>query len=162
MSIGEWLRFAQLSLVAGWLAALYVRLDSWRVLRTARPTVPPARHWRWVTGIILLVIAGLALAQLVVDVSDASDPLTPIGDVVSAIIESAYGGLSLALLLAATALAVVQWRLPRLSGEALWGAGLVLLLGCGAAALTSGPAIAAAASAGDIVMSPTLVVPRDT
>ena len=70
MSLGEWLRFAQLSVLAGWLAVLYLRL-------AARPAVPPAsaglpeRRWRWGATTVLAVVAMLTAAQLAVEVSAA-------------------------------------------------------------------------------------------
>ena len=162
MSVGEWLRFAQLSLLAGWLAVLYLRLASRPVPQAPGRTFPAGRQGGWATSTVLGAVAALAAAQVMVEISAASDPLTPLGDVVSAVLASPYGGLSLALLVAAVVLAALAWRSRRLPGAVLWGSGLVLLLGCGASALTSGAAVDAASSSGDIVMSPTLTVPRST
>lgn len=155
MSLGEWLRFAQLSLLAGWLASLSLGLAS-------RPAIQPAaagQRQRRSTAMLLAAVATLTAAQLGVALSAASGPLTPIGAVLAAIVMSPYGVLSLVLLLTTVIAAALSWRQSVTPAHASLG-GLVILLVCGAVALTSGPAVEAAATAGEIVMSPTLTVPR--
>lgn len=142
MNIPAWLRFVELSLLAGWLG--------WRLYR------PRARQLA--DAVLPGLAAILAVAQLVLEAQAATDPFTPLLQMLPVLLTSVYGGLSVAAVAFGLALAVWLWRRPGAAVANILAATLLVI--AGAASVTSAEAVSAAASSGEIVMSPTLAVPR--
>lgn len=149
MTSAAWLRFAELSVLAGWLA--------WRLYRPARV--------RRVEAIVPAAAAALTIAQLLLEAQRATDALTPLSQILMGLLTSAYGALSASVLVVAVGLAV--W-LALSRGDTFGSrrlrpaatAGLVLLFLAGAAAAGAQPEVSALAASGEVAMSPTLTVPR--
>ena len=85
MTLPAWLRFVELSLLAGWLA--------WRLYRPAAP--------RRGDVALPLLAAGVSVGQLLLEAQGATDPFTPLTQVLPEVLRSAYGVLSAAVLVLA-------------------------------------------------------------
>ncbi|HLY66936.1 MAG TPA: cytochrome c [Chloroflexota bacterium] len=145
MSLPAWLRFAELSLLAGWLA--------WRLYQP--------RAGRASQALLPLLAMGLAAAQFVLEGQAATDPFTPLIQVMPTLLGSAYGGLSVTAIVLAPALAVWVWRRPQSGWPATTAVMAALLVIAGGVSVTTAGAVSAAQSSGEIAMSPTLAVPRN-
>jgi mono/diheme cytochrome c family protein len=132
----------ELSLLAGWLG--------WRFYR------PGAGRRQ---AVVPLAAAALAAAQLVLEAQAATDPFTGVLQVLPVVVGTVYGVLSLIVLVLGLIAASIVWRL-RGAQAVVRGAAAVLLVCSGAAASGAADAVSAAASTGEIAMSPTLAVPR--
>jgi mono/diheme cytochrome c family protein len=147
MTLSAWLRFAELSLLAGWAI--------WRFYRPSKP--------RRLEALLPALVAAVSLAQLLVEAQTATDPFTSLTRVLPVILASPYGALSAAILVFGAATAV--WLYLR-QKPGLWPAAtvaaLVLLVCAGASSAGAAEAVSAAASNGELAMSPTLTVPRST
>ena len=144
MTVPAWLRFAELSLLAGWAA--------WRFYRPARARAAEA--------LVPFAAALLSLAQLFLEAQSATDPFTPLTAVLPAVLGSPYGALSAAIfLLGLAAAGWLAWK-PIRQVAAVGGLALLVLVGVSTAGAAE--AVSAAQSSGEIAMSPTLAVPRDT
>src|SRR5579884_3896246 len=94
MSVAEWLRVGELSLLGAWLIwSLY-------------------RPWgRAGAGVVLAgLVFLLAAAQLVLEAQAATDPFTPLTQMLPVLLQSAYGWLSVAICVLALATVAVVWR----------------------------------------------------
>jgi mono/diheme cytochrome c family protein len=143
VSLAGWLRFAELSLLGAWVV--------WRCYRpgTRRPV-----EW------LLPVAAGvLSLAQLLLEAHAATDPFTSLAQVLPGLVGSPFGVLSAAIFILALGAAACLWRWPRLPAAI---PAVALLVCAGAASAGATEAVSAAASSGELAMSPTLTVPRGT
>jgi len=144
VSLPAWLRFAEMSLLAGWL-----------ILRAYQPSAKRSGE------ALLPALAGvLAAVQLTLEAAAATDPFTPLTQVLPSLLGSGYGGLSAAVAVMGLAAAVWLWRRTRTSASIVLAG--VLLAISGASSITSTGAVTAAASSGDLAMSTTLAVPRST
>lgn len=144
MSVAAWLRFAELSLLAGWLAWRLYRPEGQRRLEPALPAV----------------VALLSLSQLLLAAQSATDPFTPLTQVLPVVLGTPYGALSAAIFMLGVAAAVWLLRRGRIVIRAALP--LVLLACAGVATVGAADAVSAAASSGELAMSPTLAVPRST
>ncbi|HEX6513007.1 MAG TPA: cytochrome c [Chloroflexota bacterium] len=142
MTLSAWLRFVELSLLAGWAA--------WRLYRP--------RPLRRGEAVLPGLAAALSLAQVMVEAQSASDPFTSLAQILPVVLGSAYGALSLVVAVLGLGAAVWIWRKPAASAAA---ASALTLVVCGAiASAGAADAVSAATSSGEIAMSPTLAVPR--
>jgi mono/diheme cytochrome c family protein len=137
VTLPAWLRFLELSLLAGWLA--------WRLYSGGR-----ANH---AEAALPFLAAGASIAQLLLEAQAATDPFTPLTQVLPVVLGSVYGGLSLAV--AAVALAAAFAGRVRAVPSAC-----VLLVCAAVSSSVAADAASAAASSGELAMSPTLSVPR--
>jgi mono/diheme cytochrome c family protein len=149
MTISAWLRFAELSLLAGWLIwSLYAAGGS-------------RRRQAWLP----LTVAALSLAQLLLEAQSATDPFTPLTQVLPILLASPYGGVSAATLVLGSLATLWVWRCPTIrSGPFVRAPGavaaVVLLVCSGVTSAGAAEAVTLAASTGELAMSPTLGVPR--
>jgi mono/diheme cytochrome c family protein len=163
VSVPAWLRFAELSLLAAWVIwRAYAAPKRPRGAASARKVDGSSRwrsgHDRAIAAAPVALAGLLALAQLVLVAQTATDPFTPLLQMLPVLLGSVFGGLSLAAAVLGLALAAWLWRTPgAVLATALAAAVLAL---AGASSVTAAEAVSAAASSGEIVMSPTLTVPR--
>jgi mono/diheme cytochrome c family protein len=106
-----------------------------------------------------MVVAGLAAVQLVLQAQAATDPFTPLVQVFPVVLGSVYGWMSLAIVVLGVMAAVWLWRGPAVRIAAATSAA-IMLAATGLATSSAADALSAAASSGEIAMSPTLAVPR--
>ena len=142
MSLAAWLRFAELSLLAGWLA--------WRLYRPGAPRLGDMA--------LPMLAAGASMGQLLLEAQGATDPFTPLTQVLPEVLRSAYGVLSAAVLVLAVILA--GWVSRAQNVRAVAGGAAVLLVCAAIASGGAADAVSAAASTGELAMSATLTVPR--
>ncbi len=140
MTLPAWLRFIELSVLAGWVV--------WRVYRPGRTRARDA--------LPALAVGALSSSQLVLEAQAATDPFTPLAQVLPAVLASPYGWLSATVAVVAVGMAVWVWRW-RAPATVL---ALALLVCAGVATGGAADAVSAAASSGELAMSPTLAVPR--
>ena len=107
MNLPAWLRFAELSLLAGWLV--------WRAYRPAR-----RRSDAWLP----LTVFGLAAAQLILEAQAATDPFTPLTVMLPVVLTTVYGALSATICVLAIGAAVWILRGPAMLS---WLPALVLI-----------------------------------
>jgi mono/diheme cytochrome c family protein len=147
MNLPAWLRFAELSLLAGWLVWRVYGQGSW------------PRREAWLPALVFL----LSAAQLTLEAQAATDPFTPLTQLLLTMLASVYGVLSAVICVLALATVIWLWRGPiQASPLAAWVPALALLVVAGAASAGAADAVSAASSTGEIAMSPTLAVPRAT
>ncbi|MBV8086212.1 MAG: cytochrome c [Chloroflexi bacterium] len=142
MNLPAWLRFAELSLLAGWLV--------WRAYRPAR-----RRSDAWLP----LTVFGLAAAQLILEAQAATDPFTPLTVMLPVVLTTVYGALSATICVLAIGAAVWILRGPAMLS---WLPALVLIACAATSTASAADAVSAAASSGDIMMSPSFAIPRST
>jgi mono/diheme cytochrome c family protein len=147
MSLSAWLRFAELSLLAGW--------TFWRFYGRAKPR--PAE------ALLPTFVAAVSLGQLLLEAQSATDPFTPLTQVLPIVLASPYGALSLAIFVLDVAAALWLWRMKAPIVRPAAGLAALILLACaGVSSAGAADAVSAAASTGELAMSPTLAVPRST
>ncbi len=167
MALANWLRFAELALLTGWLIGL--------LYRRPMPSRPaggrrgrsdgPEACFDWALPVI---VALLAIAQLVAQAQAETGPLAPVEKVLPLLLPTAYGVLSLLVVLTCALLALLAWAAGRMvKAESLpfnlvvAACVAIVLLLCAGTSLTAQSATAEAA-AGQIAMSYTLAVPRSS
>jgi len=148
VTLAAWLRFAELSLLAGWAVWRFYRPAGSRSAEAALPTL----------------VAVVSLGQLMLEAQSATDPFTPLTQVLPVVLGSPYGTLSAAIVVMGMAAAVWLWRWPRRDTKVNVAAvaALALLACAGVASAGAAEAVNAAALTGELAMSPTLAVPRST
>jgi len=152
VSLAAWLRFAELSLLAAWLG--------WQLYgRTTRSGTRSSL----VPGLAALIAA----AQFILQAQATTDPYTSLTEVLPHLLRSFYGFTTAAAFGLSTALAIwfqlgKPFATPSSKGLAALTSGAVMgvLILCGAASADAVTAATVVASSGELVMSPTLAVPR--
>ncbi|MFI5268137.1 MAG: c-type cytochrome [Chloroflexota bacterium] len=147
MTLPAWLRFAELSLLAGWA-----------IWQFYRPTKSPAAE-----ALLPALVAVVSLGQLMLEAQSATDPFTPLTQMLPIVLASPYGALSAAIFVLGLAVALWLWRTKTSRVRPVaGGAALILLAWAGGSAAGAPAGGSAAASTGELAMSPTLAVPRST
>jgi mono/diheme cytochrome c family protein len=146
MSLPAWLRFAELSVLAGWLG--------WRLYRGGQGR----RSQVWAP----LAAGALALAQLLLEAQAATDPFTPLRQVLPLVLGTPFGGLSAATFVLGLTAAGLVWFGADVLRWLPASAAAVLIACAATASAGAADAVSAAASTGELAMSPTLAVPRSS